>query len=401
MRWLSLSLQSIYLLPLLLLSPTSLADSVNVTIDDQFGDPTNGQHIFYEPSEAWKVGQTCTDCAAKLSPVSDVYLGTWMDSTFYPAGDASVSTSGQISTASVSFVGTAVYVICILTGSTPLLDGNTDMTFKIDDVTTGVFEKQLNPSATYLFNQTVFAQTGLPNTLHTITIESGLAGQAALVLLDSIIYTADDSSSTTSSSSAPSPSASTTSDINQSVGSTNIGVIVGPIVAAAAVLGVSIALFVFLRRRRRNRSVRVSIDGAAAGDIYAPRPYSGSSGGGSYGPDMRNGVRYVVSGGPEPHSEYSVGPSVTSYGYPTSSFAGPNTDPSTRMDTEPDTLSRLVSPGDRTNYTPNMALSVVDGTVLSDMNSPPAYVSVVSPSVASRPSNAQSPPLFPRPNRKS
>ncbi|KAI5117400.1 hypothetical protein M0805_004622 [Coniferiporia weirii] len=416
MRWLSLLVQPIHLLPLLLLSRTSLADLVNVTIDDQFGDPTNGQHIFYDPSEAWQAGQTCTSCTARPSPASDAYLGTWTDATFNPSGTVTNSVPDQIIQASVSFVGTAVYVVCILTGTSTSPDGNTDMTFKIDNVTTGVFQKQPNGDATYHFNQTVFAQTGLPNTLHTITIESGHAGQKALVLLDSIIYTADDSS-TTSSSSTPSPSASIAPDNNQSGSSTNIGVIVGPIVAAvAAVLGISIALFVFLRRRRRKRSVRISIDGDAAGEIYAPRPYSGSNGG-ARGPDMRNGVQYVVSGGPGPLSEYTVGPSVTSYGYPatTSSLVtGTSADPSTGMGTgsrtaaslsEPDTLSGLVSHGGRTDYTRNIAPSEMGSTVFSDVSSPPAYDSVESPGAESYPSNSHSLPPVPRfvsnPNRKS
>lgn len=86
-------------------------------------------------------------------------------------------------------IGTAVYVQVILTGSETSPDGNTDYTFSIDNENAGVFQQSPNGDSTYKFNQTVFSKTGLSNSLHTLTIESGHAGKKALVLLDSIIYT--------------------------------------------------------------------------------------------------------------------------------------------------------------------------------------------------------------------
>ena len=82
----------------------------NVTIDDQGGDPTNGNQIIYTPSGAWQAGQNCTTCTAQPSQ-SDAYLGTWMDSTFNPNGTKTNDTPGQIIQASVSFTGMRLLVL--------------------------------------------------------------------------------------------------------------------------------------------------------------------------------------------------------------------------------------------------------------------------------------------------
>lgn len=191
----------------LFLPPFSLARLVNITIDDQNGDPQTGQVINYNPPEAWQPGQTCSDCTAKPSPASNAYMGTWQDASYNPNDTATNSVPGQVIQASVPFIGNsihslisvvlinifstgvAVYVNVILTGSTSAPDGNTDYTFKIDNVTKGEFQKTPDGNSTYLFNQTVFAITGLDGGLHTLTIESGHNKKKALVLLDSITYT--------------------------------------------------------------------------------------------------------------------------------------------------------------------------------------------------------------------
>lgn len=85
--------------------------------------------------------------------------------------------------------GTAVYVQVILTGSERFPTGNSDYTFYIDNATSAVFQRAPNGDTSYQFNQTIFSKTGLSNSLHTLTIESGHGGQQSLVLLDSVIYT--------------------------------------------------------------------------------------------------------------------------------------------------------------------------------------------------------------------
>ena len=83
----------------------------NVTIDDQDGDPTNGNKIIYTPSTSWQAGQNCTPCTARPTPQSSAYLGTWMDSTFNPDGTGTNDTPGQIIQAGVSFTGTIFQAI--------------------------------------------------------------------------------------------------------------------------------------------------------------------------------------------------------------------------------------------------------------------------------------------------
>ena len=86
------------------------ARQFNVTIDDQEGDPTNGNQIIYTPDGAWNIGQNCSKCVAKPTPKSDAYLGTWMDSTFLATGKSAFV--GQVLQASISFVGTSLPANC-------------------------------------------------------------------------------------------------------------------------------------------------------------------------------------------------------------------------------------------------------------------------------------------------
>ncbi|PAV23423.1 hypothetical protein PNOK_0049100 [Pyrrhoderma noxium] len=198
----------------------ALAALVNVTIDDQFGDPSTGQHIAYSPEDAWQVGQTCQACTAKPTPAEDAYLGTWSDASFNPSGNATNDVPGQVIKASVSFTGVAVYVNVILTGSETSPDGNSDFTFLVDNATAGAFEKSPDGDKTYHFNQTIFSMSGLSNTSHTLSIEVGHSGNKSLVLLDSIIYTVDrgdnDSNSTSTTSTGNGASTSTTTSSSTS-----------------------------------------------------------------------------------------------------------------------------------------------------------------------------------------
>ena len=71
--------------------------------------------------------------------------------------------------------GTAVYVYCILSGSAASQNWTTDLTFVLDNTTVGVFLKQpSNDSSSDDFGQLVFSTTGLTNSTHILTIQSGL-----------------------------------------------------------------------------------------------------------------------------------------------------------------------------------------------------------------------------------
>lgn len=85
--------------------------------------------------------------------------------------------------------GSAVYVVCILTGTSTNPNGNSDMVFFLDGVQVGSFQQGPNGNPAYQFNSVVYSSDSLPMESHNITLVSGMLGERALVLLDRIIYT--------------------------------------------------------------------------------------------------------------------------------------------------------------------------------------------------------------------
>ncbi|KAL5533481.1 hypothetical protein ACEPAF_5257 [Sanghuangporus sanghuang] len=347
---------------------------VNVTIDDQFGDPTTGQVIQYNPSGAWQSGQSCEPCTAKPRPISNAHNGTWTDGTFFPQGTGTNGFSGQIISASVPFIGTAVYVQAILTGSITSPDGNSDFTFYIDNVTSGVFQRAPNGDNTYQFNQTVFSRTGLSNSLHTLTIESGRAGNKSLVLLDSIIYTKENQNSTSSSNSTSSPESSSSSS--------NVGIIVGPVVGGVIVAGAIIALLFFLRRRRQGQRVRILLDSppmesvspARAGSTSNPGPNNDASHIDPFITNPNTPYTHSNSSGfyaASNHGATGAGATITSQSV--LGFAGPSARSGL---SESDASSQYVATG--RNMTDYVRVDESQTDVNTALASPPAYSEVDS-----------------------
>ncbi|EJD06284.1 uncharacterized protein FOMMEDRAFT_166512 [Fomitiporia mediterranea MF3/22] len=247
---------SLLLILIASLLSTGLTKLVNVTIDDTYGDPITGNQIVYSPSSAWQQGNGCGPCTAKPSPSSNAWMGTWHDATFNP-NDTSVNNAiGQIINASVEFFGAAVYVNCILTRSASSPDGNTDLTFFLDDTEAGVFQMSPNGDTTYHFNSTVFSMTGISNSSHTLRMESGLAGQKAMILLDSIIYTVDDGEQDTGSSPSSVPDAATPSSADR----LNKALVAGLVVVIVAIIGFVIGFVIYLKRDRKKRNQCVGFD---------------------------------------------------------------------------------------------------------------------------------------------
>lgn len=90
------------------------ARSQNISIDDQYGDPTNGQTITYTPSGAWSVGQTCgndnnSNCAASPSPSQSAFMATWMEGVMNSTSNNNDSSSDQPVSASVPFLGRSLF----------------------------------------------------------------------------------------------------------------------------------------------------------------------------------------------------------------------------------------------------------------------------------------------------
>ncbi|KAL5523488.1 hypothetical protein ACEPAG_7661 [Sanghuangporus baumii] len=191
----------ISLLSSFLFSLLAHAAPTNVTIDDTNGDAVTGAQITYNPAPAWQAGQSCQNCTAKLDG-NQAYDGTWHDASYNPPGGLSNYYPGTIISASADFTGTAVYIYCILTRSNSSPDGNTDMTFYVDDQEVGSFSLPSDGDNSYQYNQAVFSWSGLDgSTNHNVRLESGHSGQQALVLLDRIVYTTDDSSTSSSATS--------------------------------------------------------------------------------------------------------------------------------------------------------------------------------------------------------
>lgn len=79
--------------------------------------------------------------------------------------------------------------MCIVTGSTKNPNGNSDMSFFLDDEAVGSFASAPDGDKSYQFNVPVYANESLSSGMHNITIVSGLSGTQSLTLLDRIIYT--------------------------------------------------------------------------------------------------------------------------------------------------------------------------------------------------------------------
>ncbi|KAK0470379.1 uncharacterized protein EV420DRAFT_111051 [Desarmillaria tabescens] len=168
---------------ILLLDFTVQGKLVNVTIDDQSAS------LFYSPagSTSWKVGgASCQDCTAMVNASHAVY-GTWHDSTHFADSGSYLN---PVPNVSASFNGTAIYVICILAKTTSLPNGNSDMSFYIDDDLVGQFVKLAPGEPGFDYDVPVYSNTSVPAGQHRFTLQNGhVGGMTSLVLLDALVYT--------------------------------------------------------------------------------------------------------------------------------------------------------------------------------------------------------------------
>lgn len=177
----------------------------NRTIDDQFGDSVTGVLPEYSPPALWDKGITCANCTVHLDP-SRVLYGSWHDTTHRPGEPDQHSIT-------MRFNGTAVYVYNIVANTIPdnpnVVHGS-NMTFSIDGALVGTFVHIPSSSTAYEYNYTVFSSTNLPNTEHTVVVQTTGDSVSSLILFDYAIYTFDDESEVASPSPI-SPSSSSTS----------------------------------------------------------------------------------------------------------------------------------------------------------------------------------------------
>ncbi|KAJ3935120.1 MAG: hypothetical protein NXY57DRAFT_554765 [Lentinula lateritia] len=166
--------------------------------------------------------------------------------------------------ANITFNGTAVYVFCIMLNSaTYPIFGASDISFHMDGAPVSTYQNSPTENLdTYTYNVPVFAMPSLKYGTHSLMIQNGVAnGTDALILLDYIVYTADDGLEATTPGpsnvastnlptpppSSPSPSASSSSSKrsdSQKILAIKTAVPIG------IVLLLGVASFSFWRRHR-------------------------------------------------------------------------------------------------------------------------------------------------------
>lgn len=175
-----------YYTPILLfLAGCAQALSVNRTIDDQYGDSVTALMPRYSPPHAWNQGATCEGCHVQLDH-SDVYNGTWHDSTYQHKQGA------EPSSITMRFNGTAVYVYNALANTVPSTDTLTNLTFALDGHQVGTFMHERTSSMSFDYNIPVYTNESLQNMEHELKIVAVSVTAASLVLFDYAIYTFTD-----------------------------------------------------------------------------------------------------------------------------------------------------------------------------------------------------------------
>ena len=246
---------------------------MNITVDDTFGDPITGAIPEYTLNNGtWLAGfpgQDPATCNCHISTaivdITQIRNGTWHDTT--PLH------SDPPTTITVHFTGSAVYVFNILPNTLPVTITLANVSFSIDGEDVGAFVHSPEPGTSILYNQLVYHNTTLDYGPHTIVITPS---SYSLILFDYLLYTAqnnDTSSSetapqlpsSTSPNGTPQPSSTSlstptsTSTPDRSVPSapsrtqTPVGNIVGPVVGAAALLGVVVVAFFLYQRHTRSK----------------------------------------------------------------------------------------------------------------------------------------------------
>ncbi|RPD60915.1 hypothetical protein L227DRAFT_86978 [Lentinus tigrinus ALCF2SS1-6] len=257
------------ILPFLLPFTVTLADPVNITVDD------TSSSLVYSPASSWHASTVpCSTCLAPNTSIA--FKGTWHDGTHIiptvdsddvPEGSAvrskghgkgkdnddddsgsgsddedgdesssitATPTSNpffvpnfdsddpefkdQLVSAQFNFTGSAVYVYALIplgaakANSTPTF---MNLTFTVDSHPAGTYQHTGTASAAGFLPSQVFGQTGLTEAPHSLTMQ---VGPDSVLLLDYIVYTqgsladaGDGSNSTSVSSSSSAPESQKTS----------------------------------------------------------------------------------------------------------------------------------------------------------------------------------------------
>ncbi|KAJ6630236.1 hypothetical protein B0H10DRAFT_1774812, partial [Mycena sp. CBHHK59/15] len=152
----------------------------NRTIDDEYGDSVSGVRPTYKPDAFWSLNSSCDGCQVHPDPAL-AFSGTWHDSSQFPA-EAPVSLT-------LNFVGTAIYVFCILP---PILTGvvtSYNLNFTLDGVAHGTYSYSPTSSSEYQYNLSVLSLTSLPNRAHNLLVSTDDSVDGSIFLFDYAVYT--------------------------------------------------------------------------------------------------------------------------------------------------------------------------------------------------------------------
>ena len=270
-----------------LLLPTVRAVTVNITVDDTFGNIDGSVIPTYLPANDtfWHAGspsELCDICVIEPSwlDASQIVNKSWHHA-IYGKSDTPVQVQ-------VVFPGTAVYVYNIIPNTFP--DGSStlvNISFALDGKTVGEFKHFPNASSEISYHQLVYSHTNLSDSSHTFIMSaSGIDSEPSLILFDYLVYTTEVEDMTSATATQAQVPASGTSNVLSSPATTAspatppseysstrtpTATIVGGVLGGIALL-VLLALFpVFYQLRLRRRQAIM-----AKLDFVSPRPITPS-----------------------------------------------------------------------------------------------------------------------------
>ncbi|KAJ7042046.1 hypothetical protein C8F04DRAFT_114999 [Mycena alexandri] len=153
----------------------------NRTIDDESGDSVSGALPTYIPASFWRLGPTCPDCAVRPDQ-SLAFNRTWHDNSQFP-GNQPVSLS-------LDFVGTAIYVFCIVPPIETNVISRYSLTFSLDDgASQGTFLYSPTSNTDFLYNVSVVSLPSLANKAHKLLVSTDDEVNGSIFLFDYAVYT--------------------------------------------------------------------------------------------------------------------------------------------------------------------------------------------------------------------
>nr|VWO98412.1 Chitin synthase C [Ganoderma boninense] len=243
----------------MLLIHAAAAISVNVTVDDSFGNTDRTVIPTYIPAnDTWHVGspsEECGICTIKPSEldIDQILDQSWHHATYFLGIPIQVE---------VTFPGTAVYVYSVVPNFLP--NGAitlVNVTFALDGETVGQFFHAPDSSSEILYSHLVYANASLSDAVHTLVM-SAAGSERSLIFFDYLVYTTEIEETTTSGSATvyvtPSMSPTTTplSDPSSASARQLRGAIVGGVIGGVLfLLSVAVSsLFLVLNRRHRRQA---------------------------------------------------------------------------------------------------------------------------------------------------